>query len=873
MGNGDFKEKKLIGGLSFKKGHVMFSLFKYQRNIWFWKLRHYLNSSIFHINKIFFQLKEQRKQAQEGVSIIKELIKMTASFFFISFFIVVLLEAIENTLLNFISISGPLFIRNFLSYLMILHNRVIISVTSLEVLLSIVASISGIFLGLYFTAISVVASSVFARVPGNVRDLLLKEKVGNKYIKTLAIVTSVSIILLGYRAFGGYPGVFSSLFVIVLGCLGIFCFVVLGLRAFFFFDPTQLSNALFYELNNNIRLSTVNGFRWADANFQAHYQKLAAKNVSTLSDLVRICLKRTDLGKASLPTVLQKIVFSMRDYERQRSYIPSDSRWYTRVPRYKDWFLTDSSTLEIAVQTQTAIPPEMVPNPYWLENELTEILSSAVEEVLQKNNLEAVYTTLNVLNMYLETLGSNLELKKGKEIMNKICIPIEKYFEDEPLDTHQGHREIEFALFDVYGLTVLSLALGFYKLIRSLSVQSISEKIDSINWKKEKSLYEADLPPFLLQRLEFVQKRLRFEWTVERKLVSPNWYTKQLIIVRYVKLFQEATSELLSSLEQLFVSKSGALLSKKSFILAAHHSQRGVEMCNKMIAHVPSLKALVKELEKMAVNKDLFWPEWDWDQIKDRVNRSHDRLVENLAKCIPMLSSAEHRENFPDLFGQTYNTVCQDCYESMISKNSGKLKNLFPLLFLGSLAAHEKLRKKLKDWQPETVLTISVEPLLDIMELSGYGKIYSDLFDVPALWNVCTRTWDTYFESHDRSSNGLKSLIELYKYRKNLFQISPRDILRTKWQIDFNNKLREMSLIDHMFSPRYAYEKANIKHKSPLIRALCRGRSASDISAAEVFIILYLLERPEAKGIEFEDMWGLAKSIRREENSNNNRDT
>lgn len=847
----------------------MFSLFKYQRNIWFWKLRYYLNSSVFHINKVFFQLREKRKQAQESVYIIKELIKTTASLFLVSFFIVGLLEVIEYTLLNFISISGPLFIRSFLGYLLILHNRIIISVASLEVLLSIVASISGIFLGLYFTAISVVASSVFARVPGSVRDLLLKEKFGNRYIKTLAIVTSVCIILLGYRVFGGYPGVFSSLFVIVLGCFGTFCFVVLGLRAFFFFDPTQLSNTIFYELKNNIRLSTINGVRWGDANFQAHYQELAGRNVSTLSDLMRICLKRTDLEKASLPTLLRRIVLSMRDYGRQRSYIPSDSRWYTRVPRYKDWFLTDFSTLEIAVQTQTTIPPEMVPNPYWLENELTEILSSAVERVLQENNLEPVYTTINVLNMYLETLGSNLELKKGKEIINKICIPIEKYFEDEPLGTHQRHRKIEFALFDTYGLTVLSLALGFYKLIRSLSAQSILEKIDSINWKNEKSLYEVDLPPLLLQRLEFVQRRLKFERTVEKKLVSPNWYIKQLIIVRYLKLFQETTSELLSSLEQFFVSKSGALLSRKSFILAAHHSQRGLEMCNKMTAHVPFLKTLVKELEKMAINKDLFWPEWDWNQIEDRVNRSHDKLVENLAKCIPMLSSAEHRDDFPDLFGQTYNTVCQDCYESMILKKANKFKNLFPLLFFGSLIAHEKLRKKLEDWQPEPRLAIALEPLVDIMELSGYAKIYSELFDISEIWNICEATWNKYFDSHNHPNDAVKSLIELYKYRKGLFQISPRDILRTNWQLSFNNKLREMSLIDDMFSSsRYPWDRdMKPKHRSSLIRALCRGRYEPHASAAEVFIMTYLLKRSESQGIEFKDIWGLSRAIEREQDS------
>ena len=847
----------------------MFSLFKYQRNRWFWKLRYYVNAIIFHLNKTYFHQKEKIKRAKEGFSITEELVKIIAPSLLTAFLIVIVLEVVENTLLTFISISKPIFIKDFLNYLAILYNRLIISVNSLETLFSIVASISGIFLGLYFTAISVVASSVFARVPSNLRELLLKEKVGNQYIKILAILTSVCIILLGYRAFGGYPGIFTSLFVVILGCFGIFCFVVLGLRAFFFFDPTRLGDAIFYELNNNIRLSTIRGFRWADPNFQSHYQKLAAKNISTLGTLIKLCTEEPQLQKQPLSSILQKSIYFLMSYAEQRSFIPSDSRWYALMPRYKSWFFYDSSALTIALQTKTSIQPEMVPNPYWLEDDVIEILSPAFEKALQKENLEVVYETLNSLNVYLEKLGANLEFKKGREIISQLSKPIEEYYNTHTfIDIKDGPKDIELALFDAYGLTIMSLALGFFKLIRNSNMQDILKKIDVIKWLGNKNIYENGIAPPVLPRIEYIQKRLKFEKRVENKIISPNWYIRQLIIMRYLELFQETVNELLSSVEDFFISKSDSFISKKSFILAAHHSQRGLKMCNKIRAHFPSLKKLIEEFEKIRVNKDLPWPQWDWNQIKDRIDKYHDKLVENVAKCIPTLSLVEHKENFPDLFGQTYNTVCQDCYESMLLKNPKKFKNLFPLLFVGSLVAHEKLRKKVKGWPPETGLAISLEPLLDIMELSGYAKLYSELFDISEIWDVCKTTWDKYFDSHDQPGNGLRFLIELYKYRKSLFQIFPRDILRTNWQINFNNKLREMNLIGDMFSSSYPWNKdVKIKHKSSIIRAICRGRYEPHVSATEIFIIIYLMKRPESKGVEFKDMWGLSKLINQEENS------
>jgi len=83
-----------------------------------------------------------------------------------------------------------------------------------------------------------------------------------------------------------------------------------------------------------------------------------------------------------------------------------------------------------------------------------------------------------------------------------------------------------------------------------------------------------------------------------------------------------------------------------------------------------------------------------------------------------------------------------------------------------------------------------------------------------------------------------------------------------------------MDVIDDRFSSsRLPWEKnMKNKHKSPLIRALCRGRYEPHISAAEVFIINYLLKRPESQGIEFKDMWELSKAIEKEQNNNNRED-
>ncbi|MDR4496425.1 MAG: hypothetical protein MRK02_00615 [Candidatus Scalindua sp.] len=787
-----------------------------------------------------------------------------------------ILEVAENYLLKYIPFSKTPFIRNILNYFLVIHNRAITYTESFDTLLSIIVSISSIFIGLYFTAIGVVASSVFVRVPGNLRALLLKEKTGNQYIRILSMLASISIILLGYKSFGGIPGIFTSLFVIICGCFGIFCFVVLGFRAFYFFDPAKLSNDIFLDLNNNVRLSTIHGFRWAEQSFQAHYRKLATETISTLNALIKHCAKESQLEKHSLSPILQQTVRFLIYYKQQCAFIPLDSYWYMYVPRYKSSFLYDSISLTMSLRTQTSLQPEMVPNSYWVEDDIVEILIHSFEKALQKNNFEVVYETLNILSKYFIVLGSNLEAKKGRDIMSKLSKPIEEYYNSCcSKDSKEKYKDIEIALFDIYGMAIVSLSIGFYKLISDLDVQSILKKIDSVNWINDKSIYVKGILSIILPRMEFMQKKLKFEKKIENNIFSPRWYIRQLIVVRYVEQLHESIDEILKCLEELFVSKSDALLSKKSFTMVAYHSRRGLEMCNKIVFHLPKLKVLVDNLNKMQINKELPWPKWDWNQIENRINKSYDRLIENLAKCIPILSVVEHEENLPDIFGMVYNTVCQDCYKSMILKNPEKFKKIFPLLFFGSLKAHETLRKKLKDWQPETSLNISFEPLLDIMEISGYAKIYSELFNIQAIWDICETTWNVYLDTLPNPTKTLEYFIKLCEYRMSLlFQTTPRDSLRTNWRIDFENKLQKMDLVDPMFSSNYySEEDTKTKHNSSLIRALCRGRYEPHVSSAEVFIIIYMLKRKESKDIKFDDRYGLSKQIKNEEDSINENTT
>ena len=67
----------------------------------------------------------------------------------------------------------------------------------------------------------------------------------------------------------------------------------------------------------------------------------------------------------------------------------------------------------------------------------------------------------------------------------------------------------------------------------------------------------------------------------------------------------------------------------------------------------------------------------------------------------------------------------------------------FPPLFASSILANQKLREQLKDRDSRMMLAWSSGPIEDIVTLSGYAKLFSEL-DGKAFYEIVTKTWDTY---------------------------------------------------------------------------------------------------------------------------------
>lgn len=254
------------------------------------------------------------------------------------------------------------------------------------------------------------------------------------------------------------------------------------------------------------------------------------------------------------------------------------------------------------------------------------------------------------------------------------------------------------------------------------------------------------------------------------------------------------------------------------------------------------------------------------EEHNKQLENTYDRLVGKLAECALPLAIVERREKMPDFFGQVYNRLCMEAYEALANKKVDKFKLVFAPTFLGAIQAQDRLRTSLKDRGPEVLISYSVEPLLDILELSGFAKIYAELWQTSEFWNICERTWNKYLQEGVKNKNHvIEFLVQIHKYRKGQLRLYSRDVWRGNWQIDLNRRMASAGLVrDRFFNEYVRDEDATPTHQSALIRVLSRYGWASAIDSVEVFIITYL--KPQYSGrMTFDDRHDLTEQIKKEE--------
>lgn len=825
----------------------------------FWKVRTVFSRIGFFFYQTFFGIKHRAREGRATTNSVYYVFKIIFGQLALAIFITIGLQIINSfEIIN--SYFDSLFTK--------IGFTIILEVSSYRTLLEAVIGVGGVFIGLYYAAISAIGSAMYAKVPNNIRDLFAHERVGHAYMRLLASLTSFGVCLLAFHTAGFEPIILAIPLLIMGAGMMIIGFVRLGARAFNLFDPTNLSGSLFENLGKLHRQMQAGGYRWFDRSFQNHAHRRAQTTIDTLATVSEIAAKEPHLNGRPFAGLCENLVVFLCDYERIKKLIPTDSLWYEQKYVHPDWYKTSDTKTSLAYNTATGLNSEAVSDSRWIESAILPIVQHCLEINMEAKRYPVVIELLNRLDIYVRLLAAEHQLEYAFNLISQVFSWCEKFLfskedsivKEEPLE----HMQICAQL----AMMPINVLLVYAQAIESYGQDKIRQRIRSITWKSEKSVYRAGFGVHVLQRLEWMYPRLKFEKRVEGHIVSPIWYLEELVSQKEAENHHTAMLCFYEKIEGLYKPWIESATSSKHPWLAAVILSEESQYWHKLDSRREILNQFWNDLNSDRRAEKISWPSLNINELKEKSEQRDRELLELMSKENLLLSLISRQESYPDFAGQFLHTVGEALLHAMCENNCDTIETLFNRYFHGSLLQFEQLRTEeaASERQQQVNLKFAVDPLLDLMDMSGYVYLLSEYHDTSSIKPSIIKAWDEYF-NHDQGQVRLQFLANAVSLSGAIFGTAPRDINRTRWKQIISQRLSDVEreeIPPHPNRITIDPEPRTVPvHQSPLVKIFARHPSYIRLyDGIDIFIGMYIRQREDGENLNFG--WRRRRDLREE---------
>jgi hypothetical protein len=363
----------------------------------FWKMRRFWDKLTFYVKRFLFNQREalrvKREEANTFIWILRSVLWYTC----IVGSVIFLLEVLEHFIIARQLDFGWLQRTSSNAY------------ASTDYALQTLTGVQGVFLAVYFTAVSVVAGAIYAEVPHEVRQLLARDRLGNFFIKFIAACAAASVLLLGVRGLGWSTGKLPLILSVLAGCYSIFAIFVVLKNSITLFDPGRVGDVIFHDITRAARSASIEGFAWDNIHFQVGYSNQAAQSLKALRMVVDVCVEKSGSGNRPLSNLMNATLRVWAVYAYFRARIPVQSRWYRSLVRHKRWLLTQEMEVSLALNTQTTLQAELRKDHAWVEAEFLTLLERGLTALLDRNDVVATHERLGDIASLVGVVARQLD--------------------------------------------------------------------------------------------------------------------------------------------------------------------------------------------------------------------------------------------------------------------------------------------------------------------------------------------------------------------------------------------------------------------------------------------------------------------------------
>ena len=720
-------------------------------------------------------------------------------------------------------------------------------------LLAALTSAGGIFIGLYYAAISAIGGGIYARVPNDLRRLLAQERLGSAYMRFLALLTVLGLTFLGFHVVGLEPVVLAVPLMVLVGGVAVIGFVRLGARAFYLSDPTSLSSSLLEELQGSYQQIQAGGFRWSDELFQNRAHAIAQAHVETLDTVADLAAGEPHLNGRPFSNLSKALLSLLQGYETARPRIPTKSNWYGKRFVFKDWYRARHGETRIAHETSTPLQPTTVSDPRWLEAKLLPIVYRCLAVNAEQKRHDIVIHIVECLRSYTLKLAQEHNPGFAFEVTEAIF----RNLSDLILGGEDGETEVSslgrLAICERIAHLPVAVLLGYVEARKNDGRDEILNRIQRIRWQSLESIYLAGFKEPVLETLEWLRPRVEFEQQLEGQQVSPRWYLCELIAQSEVKNLALAMECLHDRARRLYEEWRKLANDADDILMEATILAVEGEYLSKLNHHVSVLNDLWESLTSEKRIDGLSWPSMDASGFETQ-RRDHEvTLLGAMSKHDMLVRLYPRKEAFPDYAGQFLHTIGEAVFKAVCMNDCKALQRLFNPYLYGTI-------RKLSALMPEQGVEsasdaagktrVAVAPLLDLMHISGYAYLFSEYYESELLKQSVRKVWDRYL-SGEKAKHRLDLLAHaVFLTESRIMEIPYRGVVRTKWKQTVRRCLRNLETKE-VLCRGSIFPEAVVQHESPLVRIFAERQLDVPYDGMDIFISQYIRQRNDGKELDF----------------------
>jgi len=649
----------------------------------------------------------------------------------------------------------------------------------------------GVFLGLLFTAIGVVIGSGYGRVATDIRELVISEKLSNRYLKIVALTGIYALFLCGLNVSAVAAPRTGIVFLFALTTFGVFSFIGFGFRVYQLLHPEFVAQLLNTQVAESMHQLHGSHPYARDISFQTHHRKIIERTVATYEQLLGF-VNTDPPNLASSKDVVLGQTLLLGIYTHLKSRIPVGSAWYPERAVYRSILTSDDSSLvTVHIPTATMPQPGRRRDYLWFEKKIAEVVSATVALHVEHDDLRRAIDILLALQLRIHGMAKALAVDEA--------LLIERIVTGRVLDAVEGLNKVQLSssapdperagsliqLADFIVFAPMQILIGFGERVAETPPDSLVDTEDWPRWYLKREFYGASLPRGVLEELEETAKRLEFERDVEGRIVSADWYLREKFASTLIRHVVSAMEPILRRIELACGPVVERLIAAELNLPAMHVALRGAETCHKFGYQLLAIEKWCTKMRNLHVHTETGGVSVDVEAMAKQLERIESALYETIAKLSFSMyeSGTTSRErDLPDYFGQVYMMLAARTFERMRDGNEDA-SHLFRVVFGLSILAIQRLSAETADVEPIARFTYLSEPYLHVLELSGYAYLYSRLHGMGELWRVVRKTWEESLGSQLRT----EAVRFIFKDRSAFMR--PWETMRFNWQRTFREDL------------------------------------------------------------------------------------